>query len=90
MIKIEKGLIGYTGLIGKNILNKTDFQKKFNSKIAYGAKNEVTGADLFLDDGDALKVGNLELKIIHTPGHTGGCICSCNRGSLIQIDIQVP
>jgi sulfur dioxygenase len=49
-------------------------KKKFNSKIAYGAKNEVTGADLFLDDGDALKVGNLELKIIHTPGHTDGCI----------------
>ena len=38
MIKIEKGLIGYTGLIGKNILNKTDFQKKFNSKNIFKIK----------------------------------------------------
>ena len=30
--KIRKGLIGYTGLIGKNLQNKTHFQEKYNSK----------------------------------------------------------
>ena len=49
-------------------------KKKFNSKIAYGDKNEIEGADLFLKDGEIIQVGNLELKIIHTPGHTAGCI----------------
>tara|TARA_B110000444_G_scaffold1154_1_gene1060 strand:+ start:2077 stop:2772 length:696 start_codon:yes stop_codon:yes gene_type:complete len=49
-------------------------KKKFNSKIVYGDKNEVKGADLFLKDGEILRVGKLELKIIHTPGHTAGCI----------------
>jgi len=49
-------------------------KKKFNAKIAYGDKNEVEGADLFLKDGEIILVGNLELKIIHTPGHTAGCI----------------
>ena len=31
-------------------------------------------ADSRLDDGDLIHVGNLEFKVIHTPGHTkGGC-----------------
>jgi glyoxylase-like metal-dependent hydrolase (beta-lactamase superfamily II) len=32
-------------------------------------------ADQYLNDGDTLKVGDLELKVIHTPGHTPGGIC---------------
>lgn len=32
-------------------------------------------ADNLLDDGDILKFGDLELRILHTPGHTPGSIC---------------
>ncbi len=32
-------------------------------------------ADLILEDGSRIIVGGLELEIIHTPGHTPGCIC---------------
>lgn len=32
-------------------------------------------ADLILEDGNRISVGGLELEIIHTPGHTPGCIC---------------
>ena len=32
-------------------------------------------ADFFLGDGQALKFGNLEIKAIHTPGHTSGGVC---------------
>lgn len=28
-----------------------------------------------VEDGDVIEVGNLRLKVIHTPGHTRGCIC---------------
>ena len=31
--------------------------------------------DIGLHDGDILTVGRLEIKIIHTPGHTPGSIC---------------
>lgn len=31
--------------------------------------------DRFLRDGDIVKTGDLELEIIHTPGHTKGCVC---------------
>lgn len=32
-------------------------------------------ADMWVNDLDVLKVGNLELKILHTPGHSMGGIC---------------
>jgi glyoxylase-like metal-dependent hydrolase (beta-lactamase superfamily II) len=31
--------------------------------------------DMFLNDGDILSVGNLEIRVIHTPGHTPGGLC---------------
>jgi glyoxylase-like metal-dependent hydrolase (beta-lactamase superfamily II) len=32
-------------------------------------------ADKFLEDEDKVKIGNVILKVIHTPGHTKGSIC---------------
>jgi hydroxyacylglutathione hydrolase len=31
--------------------------------------------DMFLKNGDILSVGELKLDVIHTPGHTPGCLC---------------
>lgn len=33
------------------------------------------GADILLDDGDVLTLGNTAIKFITTPGHTDGCGC---------------
>lgn len=40
----------------------------------FGAKPSPP-ADITVKDGDAIKIGKLELKVIHTPGHTPGSIC---------------
>lgn len=32
-------------------------------------------ADFFLEDGQSLKFGILEIKVLHTPGHTPGGVC---------------
>ena len=37
-----------------------------------GIKNIEIEPDARVDDGDLLHVGNIELKVIHTPGHTDG------------------
>ena len=34
-----------------------------------------TKADILVSDGDELKVGDVSLKFIHTPGHTEGGMC---------------
>lgn len=37
-----------------------------------GADNVNIEADSRVDDNDSLHVGNVEFKVIHTPGHTSG------------------
>ncbi len=43
-------------------------------------------ADDFLKEGDILKVGKTELKVIHTPGHTQGCICLLEKDNVFTGD----
>lgn len=35
----------------------------------------------WLDDGDAVSVGNLNLQVIHCPGHTPGHVCFYDEGA---------
>ncbi|MBN2076503.1 MAG: MBL fold metallo-hydrolase [Dehalococcoidales bacterium] len=42
--------------------------------------------DMFLNDGDILSVGNLEIRVIHTPGHTLGGICFYTGNYLLAGD----
>lgn len=37
-------------------------------------KDRIPGADLYVNEGDTIKVGNLTARIIETPGHTSGHI----------------
>jgi len=41
-----------------------------------GKDTKPVSPDMLLEQGDQLKVGNLVLKILHTPGHTQGGICT--------------
>jgi len=52
---------------------------ELNLSIALDRKNGTGGtADRLLHDGDVLNIGELEIKVIHTPGHTqGGCCFLC-------------
>lgn len=39
-----------------------------------GYEISVIPPDRFLKDNEIIKVGSFELKVIHTPGHTQGCV----------------
>ena len=43
-------------------------------------------ADIVLKDGDVIKVGDMELKVIHTPGHTTGSISILVEDALFSGD----
>jgi glyoxylase-like metal-dependent hydrolase (beta-lactamase superfamily II) len=48
--------------------------------VMFGFGSHVTSApDVVLRDGDVLRCGELELEILHTPGHTEGGICVLAR-----------
>jgi glyoxylase-like metal-dependent hydrolase (beta-lactamase superfamily II) len=38
-------------------------------------KPEGGDFDILLRDGQSLKLGTLEIEVIHTPGHTPACVC---------------
>lgn len=46
-----------------------------NFSMFMGKPVTSVAADELLDEGSVVKVGNLELKVLHTPGHTPGGIC---------------
>lgn len=43
-------------------------------------------AEVKVKDGDVVRIGNLEFKVIHTPGHTPGGICLYCEPNLITGD----
>lgn len=61
-----------------------DKHKNFTTMM--GGKGIEIKADHLLSDGDIIKVGDLELEIIHTPGHSMGGICILVENILISGD----
>lgn len=52
----------------------TDSYKNAN-KVFFGEDLILRPAEKLLDDGDIMLLGELEISVIHTPGHTEGCVC---------------
>ncbi len=42
--------------------------------------------DIYLRDGDSLKIGELEFRVMHTPGHSPGGLCLYGNGVIFTGD----
>lgn len=51
-----------------------ELQKSFNAKIAAHRQSKIN-KQISVEDGDTLKIGEITIKVIHTPGHTPDSIC---------------
>jgi hydroxyacylglutathione hydrolase len=73
----------------KELLDLKGMKVYANKHEAQGVQR-VTGisdSDIVkVDGGDALKVGNVEIEFLHTPGHTPGSQCFMVRNSLVSGD----
>ena len=59
--------------IGEHI---KDVQRIFRPVFAADdVKPEGGDFDILFRDGDRIALGNLEIEVIHTPGHTPACVC---------------
>lgn len=47
---------------------------------------EVPKIDEYINDGDVIKLGNLGIKVVHTPGHTQGGVCFYVEDNLFSGD----
>lgn len=59
---------------------------KLNLSASFGLAIKSPSADHLLEDGDIIKIGDLELKVLHTPGHTPGSISLLNDGVVFSGD----
>jgi len=56
--------------------NKLELQDEFVTFRKYKDQpSRPFWVDIWLQDGSIIDLGNYELEVIHTPGHTSGCIC---------------
>src|SRR6516162_7350647 len=82
-------------MMGQNIQGAAEMVSRVKAKV-YVNKNEAEGvkkvsglsdSDLVkVEAGDVFKVGQLDVKFIHTPGHTPGSQCFLVDGNLISGD----
>jgi glyoxylase-like metal-dependent hydrolase (beta-lactamase superfamily II) len=62
--------------------------KSVNTYMPMMGMPEITipTIDRFIEDGDVLKLGKNEIKVIYTPGHTQGGVCYYTDGKLFSGD----
>ena len=73
---------------GKILISRDDSEGLYNKEISLAdyVNMEIPEleADSRLDDDDLIHIGDLEFKIISTPGHTKGSICAyCEKERLV-------
>ncbi len=57
-----------------------------NLSAMFGAKLDKFSPDIILSDGDAVKLGEYEVKVISTPGHTDGSVCYITGNTIFSGD----
>ena len=73
---------------GKVLIHRDDAEGLYNPSISLtyyiGMDDIELEADSRVDEGDIIHLGNLEFKVIHTPGHTKGGTCLyCEKEALL-------
>ena len=73
---------------GKVLIHRDDAEGLYNKEISLtyyiGMDDIQLEADSRVDEGDKIHLGNLEFKVIHTPGHTkGGTSLYCEKEGFV-------
>lgn len=69
-----------------SLAGKTGAKVVAHSGDAPGLERGGISVDVVVEDGDKVSVGEIEVQVIHTPGHTPGSICLLAEGKLITGD----
>ena len=56
-------------------LHTLELQPRMAEMLGLTLPFELPTVERFLEDGDTLQLGNTKIQVIHTPGHSEGCIC---------------
>lgn len=70
----------------RSLVERTGAKVVVHSGDARGLERGGIPTDVIVEDGDKVKVGEIEVEIIHTPGHTPGSMCLLAEGKVITGD----
>ncbi len=74
----------------KVLVNKEDtprMEESANIMRTFGVQGvDIPKADDYINDGEVIKFGNTEIKVLATPGHTEGGVCYLVDGKLFSGD----
>lgn len=62
---------------------------RLSGENVYGLEVETSAAEQDLREGDILRIGDLQFRVLHTPGHTEGSVClyEANQRLLLSGDV---
>lgn len=56
-------------------------------RFVHGSDRQINSTpDRLLKDNDEIQVGDISIKVVHTPGHTAGCVCYIIGNALFSGD----
>lgn len=71
---LKLNLILDTHIHADHVTSSCAIKEKTGAKIGFNKTIHVKNADVALGDGDTYRAGSMEIKVIHTPGHTNSCM----------------
>jgi len=75
-----------THIHADHITGAGDLRKEFKAKVIVHKNSNSQCADQLLDDGDRIVLGNKEIQILYTPGHTNTDISYLIEGAVFTGD----
>ncbi len=69
-----------------HITSSGKLREEFGAKVVLHKDSGAECADLLIDDNEVLKLGDLEIKAMHTPGHTNADISYLTDGYVFTGD----
>lgn len=97
VMRMVKGTLPRYILLTHNHPDHTGALAELHSRLAVPLAAHAADApgldiqpDILLGDGDTLELGKLEIKVLHTPGHTPGGLCFYIGGYLLAGDTIFP
>jgi hydroxyacylglutathione hydrolase len=68
-----------------HVAGNEDLRSAFGAKVVAHKLSKVN-KDIGVEDGDTVRVGEVAIKVIHTPGHTSDSICLLVNNKLLTGD----